>query len=91
MGLKVYLYGVKGIRLWGKGIRLWGKGIRLQKKQQELSEISISKASKIAFFRLKVYVYGVKGIQTLVKLVTSMIEYGNILKGDTYNAIRKYQ
>ena len=58
MGEKVYVYGGKGIRLWGKGIRLWGKGIRLwgkgirlQEKQQEPSEISISKASKIAFFR----------------------------------------
>ena len=33
MGLKVYVYGVKGIRLWGKGIRLWGKGNCLQETQ----------------------------------------------------------
>ena len=28
MGLKVYVYGVKGIRLWGKGIRLWGNPLK---------------------------------------------------------------
>ena len=32
MGLKAYVYRVKGIRLQGKGIRLQGKGIRLQGK-----------------------------------------------------------
>ena len=28
MGKKVYVYGVKGIRLWGKGIRLWGNSLK---------------------------------------------------------------
>ena len=50
MGLKAYVYGVKGIRLWGKGIRLWGNPLKPY----------LSQVSRCLFFRERYTFMGLK-------------------------------
>ena len=57
MGLKVYVYGVKGVGLWGKGVGLWGKGIRLWGNPLKPY---LSQVSRCLFFRERYTFMGLK-------------------------------
>ena len=50
MGLKVRVYGVKGVGLWGKGVGLWGNPFAPNQSKGKMGFLSVFKVKGVGLW-----------------------------------------